>query len=63
LGEGLFGETPRCRGYESECFEGLKEVCTEGVGNWACEPKERVQSKVILRNLGAGLNIRECQSV
>jgi len=32
LGEGLFGGTPRCRGFGAECFETSKELCTEGVG-------------------------------
>jgi len=25
---------------------------------WTCEPKEMVRSKVMLRNLGVGLNVR-----
>jgi len=31
LGEGLFGETPRCRGYGAECFKARKELCVEGL--------------------------------
>jgi len=58
LGEGLFGETPRCRGYGAECFKAEEKLCAEGVDNWTCEPKERVRSKVTLRNMEAGLNVR-----
>jgi len=30
--------------------------------DWTCKPKKRIQLKVTLRNLGAELNVRGCQS-
>jgi len=31
LGEGLFRETSRCRGYGAECFKAGEELCAEGL--------------------------------
>jgi len=54
LGES-FGETPQCRGYGAECFEAGEKLCAKGINMRI----KGVRSKVTLRNLRAGLNVRE----
>jgi len=51
LGEGLFGGTPRCRGYGRSALNGGKNFVHR---EWTRKPKERVRPKVIPRNLGRG---------
>jgi len=59
LGEGLFGGTPRCRGYGAKCFKSGEELCVEGLDE---RTKGEGWSKVMPRNLGVGLNVSGSQS-
>jgi len=55
LGEGLFGETPRCRGYGAECFKVGKVLCAEGLD---VRTKGECSVKSNVEELGSGF---ECK--
>jgi len=59
FGEGLFEGTPRCRGYGAECFELREKLCAEEVD---MRTKGGSSVKGHTGELGAGLNVRGCQS-
>jgi len=52
MGQGLFGGTHDAEAMERSALKWGKNFVQR---DWTSEPKERVRSKVTLRNLGAGL--------